>query len=278
MSSQTIYFTDPSVITGIQSEVTDIKTSQMSTLIGKFRTTWAGAGPFYVVGTGTFGNETWKYPGRDKENTRYTTGFFNPAATPFTIRGFKKSVSIALPFETPGSNNHLYAIDEQYLYAIIHNRPSLPSDFDSMSELLATLAIFDSIPIFDVSANGPYVQYSWIVKYDKFSLKQIAMVPLFSYRSTAGILGRYKGTRGPLCLSNDHIYLTAGWAASDNPGVLKIKKSDLSLVWSWEPAAEINQRPYFKWGALLTAAYFYEATTGARTNDVVVVSSQCEWQ
>ncbi len=280
MATQTVYFNNPADITNLQTDVNTLQSTQMN-LVGRFRVQWAGNHYFNYATTGTYKNETWTNAFVNLSGNRYVTGNQNPLATPLTIRSFKKSAVVKLPYETPTSAQPSGLVtDESYLYCVIKDRLALAGDFSNQAMLAAWSNYLGGYAILDINSAG---HINYICKFDKWTLKLLAIRSIGSYVSVystaymTGAQGRYRGTRGPLALSQDAIFIPTGWAYDDTVAVLKIYKSDLSLAWAWEPPKFLNNRPYYFYGATLTHTIHIPAT-GTRANDMVITSANSNWQ
>ena len=120
MATQTVYFNNPADITNLQTDVNTLQSTQMN-LVGRFRVHWAGNHYFNYATTGTYNNETWTNAFVNLSGNRYVRGNQNPLATPLTIRSFRKSAIVKLPYETPTSAQPSGLVtDENYLYCVIN--------------------------------------------------------------------------------------------------------------------------------------------------------------
>ena len=275
--TQNVLFNNPADITNLQTEINQLQTTQY-VFTGRTELVTSGVDFFSYVVPQTIGNETWTTIHGGLSGNPQRSGWISTAGgdSNNTIKTFRPSLKCKLPFSNPGSYYGNVVLDEQYLYYIYKDRVMVESDFNSdpinQQRLQSWRAWFGGQGLFD---NNPVGHYTFLAKYDKYSLANIATTALYQVVSPiTGMANRYIASKGPLSLSDDAVFLTTGQGPNDTAAVLKFRKTDLSLVWAWEPPAYLNERPYYSYGNSLNWVVSYKAT-GARTNNVVVANSNC---
>jgi hypothetical protein len=210
MSSQTVYFTNPAIITDLQKEVNQ-----------SFMT------------TNYTGSQTVKYSGIDLNNSNYMPKN-NQYLDKYTIQSYQVSHVEVLPKEIgEGVAKTLNGVcDEKFIYYVWeqeHGRNNIVQGQDN-GYLEGAFG-----PNTWNNGAGP----SWILKVDRLTNKVV------QYKHLGDITGlrttdftSYTGagddvTRGPMCIYDGHLFVTG--QGQKYHTIMKIKCSDLSLVWRYQP-------------------------------------------
>lgn len=289
MSSQTVYFTNPSEITSIQSQVTDLQTTQAN-YIGKYKNAWTNLNPvsagFAYQNTGTIvAVDTWICNGKDLSNTRYTKPT-NPIEYLY-LKDYRLSKSHPFMSEQLGQIFN-GSIDENYIYIMQSARLGGIDDFKEGPYKAAYQSVQQAYD------HAVLLDFSWglnsaISKFDRFTLEHIKTSPLvaasgvyFVGTSSTPIsfsAGRYGMSKGAIALQNNAVYFTCFFGPYDTDesysrtSIMKYDK-DLNFQWAWEPEIEDRYQKYYVNAGALTHVYFY-AATGARNYDILITASNC---
>jgi hypothetical protein len=275
MSSQTIYFTDPSVITGIQTEVSTLESTQMN-LVGRERNTWTGVEFFYGQSTGSFQNEVWKGNcANGQDGNRWLPGY-NPESSQYSIRSFQKALASKLPWEQLQGYYNV-VIDENYVYSVIAlrnpvNYGDLPGI--SLQDYTFLQQAFDHNTLYAVGGGSLTMA---IAKFEKFTLKTVKIVALYSLGS-----GKLRTSGQQIHLSDDAVYLPcASFESADatRSGLLKLDK-DLNLIWEWFLTNTVSpdNYPYYDEGPIKQVQICPPNIASGRNYTMVIAGQSCLWQ
>jgi hypothetical protein len=272
MSSQTIYFTNPAVITNIQNDV-DYVEETTHKIAGRQYDVVTNGGNFAVETTQrTYATGVWKTADKDLQNTRYippTEENTSSSYVPYSIKDYELSKSFQLPTEE-GQTMYGLVVDEESVYALGHVSRCYSGAFiEGDASTLAGRRYMSANylgGLFGHDANN-FGYGAYIVKLDRYSLKQQAI----KYISTIPDMQYSTSTRGPITIHGNYIYL-ALQAQSEKSAIVKLNKSDLSVAWTYTITGyDGNGRPYGK-GVDLRDVRIIPAK-GARTWDAVIVTS-----
>ena len=221
MSSQTVYFTNPAIITDLQ---TSVKQSFMTT-----------------VYTGT---QTVKYSGNDLNNSGYMPKN-NEYLDKFGVASYQVSKVTPVTGIPNGISKTLNGVcDENYIYyawEAEHN-----DEANAQGQDLSLLLALGLGPNSWVNGVGP----TYLLKVDRKTNDIVLskhLGDITGFKTTNFTDYNQAGddvTRGPLCIYDGHIYLTG--QGQKYHTIMKIRCSDLTLVWReqvWTDSENVSPVP-----------------------------------
>ncbi len=244
MSTQNVYFTNPTVVNNIQTSISTLQ-STTANIVGLTHNIVKGPDFGYFAFTGTIMPETWTYGGgKDRSGNKFAVGIA-PQNSSWAMQSYRKAQSHNLGIEQLGGQWQ-HVVDEKYIYCIVKGTLMETTDWKDQSPnslYWFYRQLFGHLGVFDLKDG---TTKCFIAKFDRWTLQPVAASPpleMISANKFEGInptpvytqAGRWKSARGPCFLSDDHIFFTTGWGVEDHASIFKMNKSDLSVVWVWEP-------------------------------------------